>query len=72
MLIRTPNTVTKVQDGTHRTNKTTLAEGDLLTRQDKATLVIIVPSIKKQKCNFSATLVFKGDWWRAASDNKNH
>ena len=40
MWIRTPNSVTKVQDGTHRTNKITLEEGDLLTRQDKATLAI--------------------------------
>ena len=40
MWIRTPNPVTKVQDGTHRTNKTALVEGDLLTRQDKATLAI--------------------------------
>ena len=40
MWIRTPNSVTKVQDGTHRTNKTTLEEGDLLKRQDKATLAI--------------------------------
>ena len=57
MWIRTPNSVTKVQDGTHRTNKTTLEEGDLLTRQDKATLVIVVPSIQKQKCNPSLSTV---------------
>ena len=40
MWIRTPNPVTKVQDGTHKTSKTALVDGDLLTRQDKATLAI--------------------------------
>ena len=51
MWIRTPNPVTKVQDGTHRTNKTALVEGDLLTRQDKATLAIKHEK-KKDSCGF--------------------
>ena len=51
MWLRTPNSVTKVQDGTHRTNKTTLEEGDLLTRQDKATLAIKHEK-KRDSCGF--------------------